>query len=363
MADLLELHQPGWTHRRFRHGRLHGASRIDRLYLAMSSAAFSLFVATAAVVGEVFDKGYPSDHLPVVARVAPARRRDPRILPPIDRRIFEAPAFFATLASRCIVSLCVSVAEAQDQLAAIKSCVRGLAFDHQFLPFVTGAPTARDRARLAVRAWRAWMCRSGWEVERCRGVWLERATRFEGGELRDQEEMRTWVSELSGAEAEEEEDRVRRGPEPEAQKAQASEKIRRRAAKWRLRSPRVQLRWMLGMDDMPLVDGPWIGTAAASFWGGVFEQDHGCVLTQMRRPGSWAQCRTSAARRTGTLAEALLGPRLRGLATRRLAQTDCRMRFGAGPTGCRMLYSRCCALWDGTSEVVARRSSGRTVPR
>lgn len=276
-ADLLELHQPGWTHRRFREGRLYGASRSDRLYVAISSAALSLFVASAAVLGDVFDQAFPSDHLPFLAWLALARSRDRRIAPPIDRRVFEAPKFFDILSARCAVVACKSVDEAQDQLGAIKDCVRSLAAEFQFWPFVSGVATARDRARLAVRAWRAWMCRRSSEVVRCCSVWPELASHFEGGELVDQTAMRYWVSELAGAEAEEEEARVRRGPEPEAQKSQASEKIRRRAAKWRLRAPRVHLRGLLDVNDRPLFEGPAIGAAVSSVWGDVFGREHECV--------------------------------------------------------------------------------------
>lgn len=59
VSGLLELHQPGMTHRRFRDGRLCCASRIDRVYVSLSPAAFSLFVGIASVRGNLFDREFP----------------------------------------------------------------------------------------------------------------------------------------------------------------------------------------------------------------------------------------------------------------------------------------------------------------
>lgn len=73
-------------------------------------------------------------------------------------------------------------------------------------------------------------------------MWPQLAERFEGGALVDPVAMRMWVSELSAAEADEQAELIRRGPEPEARTAQATEHARRRAAKCRLRTPRVHLR-------------------------------------------------------------------------------------------------------------------------
>lgn len=123
MSEWIEMHQLGWAHRRFRDGRLFGASRIDQLYVSMSLVACSLFVGSAAVVGDVFDRSFPSGHLPVVARLALARHL--RILHPLDGRIFEESGYSDALAMRCKVMRCSTVSEAQEQLCALKKCVRG----------------------------------------------------------------------------------------------------------------------------------------------------------------------------------------------------------------------------------------------
>lgn len=354
LADLLELHQPGWTYRRFRDGCLYGASRIDRVYLSLSPAAFSMFVASAAVVGDVFDRTYPSDHMPVMARLALARRRDSRIQAPIDRRAFEALAFFDVLARRCAVVSCATVAEAQALIVAVKKCLRGLAGDFQYWPFVSGVPTERDKARLAVRAWRAWLGRRAAEVQRCCNVWGALADRFDEGELRDPVEMRAWVSELTEAEAHEEEERVRRGPEPETQKAQASERIRRRAAKWRLRSLRVHLRGLLDETDSPLLDGAGIGSAVSSFWGSVFGREHACEdseaenwfldsVPDLSQAAPWHVTRGDVRKAASRIGHSALGP-------------------DGGRSGCQMRFSRC---FVQSAEVPARatpRHLVRTTP-
>lgn len=86
---LLELHQSCWTYRRLRGGVLRGASRIDRLCVGLSAAAFGAFAASCAVGGGLLCRSFPSDHLPVLARITQARRLDDRIRPGIDRRVLH----------------------------------------------------------------------------------------------------------------------------------------------------------------------------------------------------------------------------------------------------------------------------------
>lgn len=134
----------------------------------------------------------------------------------------------------------------------------------------------RDMAWLAMRA-SVVVWRPDVDVARCCAVWPQLAERFEAGELVAPAEMRVWVAGLADAEAQqEEEDRIRRGAEPEQHKAQATERVRRKVAKWRIRSPRVYLRDLLGPDDAPLLDGEAVGAVVHDFWGGVFGRKHGC---------------------------------------------------------------------------------------
>lgn len=66
MSEMLELHHPNWANRRFKESRLNGASQVDRVYLSLSPAAFSIFMAPASVRGETFGRAFPSDHLLVM---------------------------------------------------------------------------------------------------------------------------------------------------------------------------------------------------------------------------------------------------------------------------------------------------------
>lgn len=163
------------------------------MHLSLTPAACSLVAVTAFEVGYIFDRAFPSDHLPVMARIALARRGDHRILTPIDPRVFESPAFFDTLAMCRAATSCLSVAEAQDQFSALQTCVRDLSHVHQFRAFVFWVPTAPDKARFAMRAWRAWPGRQRTTVGRCFEVWPEMAEKFADGELLDIGGVRAWV--------------------------------------------------------------------------------------------------------------------------------------------------------------------------
>lgn len=123
---MLELHQSSWTRRRFRGGRLCGASRVDRWYLPLSSAALSLFVDTCSVGGDVYSRDYPSDHLPDVCGCT--------LGPPHPS---DSGDFSDILRHGCV----------EEQLDALKMCARGPAR-------AIGTASARNRARLAIRAWR-----------------------------------------------------------------------------------------------------------------------------------------------------------------------------------------------------------------
>lgn len=173
----------------------------------------------------------------------------------------------------------------------------------------------RDMAWLAMRA-SVVVWRPDVDVARCCAVWPQLAERFEAGELVAPAEMRVWVAGLADAEAQqEEEDRIRRGAEPEQHKAQATERVRRKVAKWRIRSPRVYLRDLLGPDDAPLLDGEAVGAVVHDFWG-EFSAESMDVKIRRRRNGSWALCRTSAHLSTGESSARLFGKRRRGRVTR-----------------------------------------------
>lgn len=137
--------------------------------------------------------------------------------------------------------------------------------------------------------------------------------------------MRAWAAELSEAEVHEEETRVRRGSEPDAQKAHASESIRRRAAKW----GGGPLASGVGAGDAPLLDGHAVGAAVPEFWGGIFGHDQAWkeseaeswfldMVPHLSRAVSWRVDREvvrAAVRRTGRSAtgpDGLLYSLLRG---------------------------------------------------
>lgn len=84
------------------------------------------FVATASARGDMFDRAFRSDFLPVMASADLAKPRDPRLAPPIDQRVFESPAFVELLERRCMIRERATVTAAQHQLCALKLCVRDL---------------------------------------------------------------------------------------------------------------------------------------------------------------------------------------------------------------------------------------------
>lgn len=62
-------------------------------------------------------------------------------------------------------------------------------------------------------------------------------------------------------------ERVRRGRQPDALKAQAQERVKRRVAKWRLRPFRIYLKRLLSDRGRPLLTSVAIGASVLAFWG------------------------------------------------------------------------------------------------
>lgn len=151
LSHLTELHQPCWTYRAFSGGRLDITSRLDRVYTSLPSAIFSFEFGSASVQGDIYRRGGPSDHLPVVVWL---RRRGPwdrRLLSPVDRGTFEDPRFYVALHASVAWCRLGDVAEAQEQSEAVKVVAREVAADTDLWPFAAVVPSARDRARLALR--------------------------------------------------------------------------------------------------------------------------------------------------------------------------------------------------------------------
>lgn len=99
---------------------------------------------------------------------------------------------------------------------------------------------------------------------------------FVEGEVRDCAALRRWVWELSEKEAAEEADRICCGPEPELPESQVAERVRRGAAKWRLRSPRVHLRGLLDRAGNPLLDAHSVGEEVSAVSGGELDVERDC---------------------------------------------------------------------------------------
>lgn len=210
LEHLTELRQPCWTFRAFAGGRLQVASRHDRVYTSMPSAVFSFFAGSAIVQGYIYRRDGASDHLPVLVRLRRRARRDPRLLPPVGRRVFERPTLYKALHS-CI-SICTQedVGGAQDQLEALEVVARDLAADRDLWPFSAGVATARDKARLALRTQRLWFVGRPVELLRLVTFWPDLARRFDSeGGLLDEAAFVRWVADLTEAEALEEQACVR----------------------------------------------------------------------------------------------------------------------------------------------------------
>lgn len=128
----------------------------------------------------------------------------------------RTPQFYCILRHRFEVKACASVQEAQEQLTGLKFCARSLAQARRYWPFLTGTPTARDKARLAMKVWRAWLAGDAKALASGCEVWPELAGHFVDGRLVDEGTMQVWVAELAAEELE----RIRRGPQPDTAKAQ-----------------------------------------------------------------------------------------------------------------------------------------------
>lgn len=178
LSHLTELHQPCWTYRAFVEGRIAVASRLDRVYSSLPSAAFSLLAGPAAVRGDILRRDGPSDHLPVVVRLRRRVFRDPRLLPPVDRRVFEHPLYYEALRKRIAISDPSSASDAQEQLEALKEVARDVALYKDLWPFAAGVATARDKARLALRAQRLWYGGRLSEILRVAARWPDLSARL-----------------------------------------------------------------------------------------------------------------------------------------------------------------------------------------
>lgn len=256
LEHLLEFQQPSWTLRRFAGRVLDVASRIDRIYASLPSVALSFLSGSCAVNGQLFDRDSAIDHLPVMLLLRRRRRRrDARVLPPFDRRIFECERFYKVLASRIRIESCATVADAQAQLTAFKLVAREVSGQCDLRSFQEGVPTARDKARLAIRAQAMWIQGRRDEVRRLLGVWpaLRTFLTDEGG-LRAEDGLVDWIAGLTEAEVAEEIARVSAAATPEWQKGQARERVQQRAARWRVRKRRVALQGLVSAQGEALVD-------------------------------------------------------------------------------------------------------------
>lgn len=271
MSNLLEFRQPSWTFRRFAGSVLDVASRIDRIYGSIHSVALSCLAASCAVRGLLLDRASPSEHLPVTLVLRRRCRWDPRVLSPLDRRVFEDPQFYRVLALRVQFEECVSVEAAQEHLVGFKAVVREVAAQRELWCFRDATATPRDQARLATRAQATWAAGRLDEVCRLRGVWPALCRHFDSrGGLRDERRMVEWVFELVESEATAEMVRLASAATPEWQKAQARERVRQRAARWCVRRRRVTLQGLISEEGEPLVDRETQGREISRHWGRVF---------------------------------------------------------------------------------------------
>lgn len=194
-------------------------------------------------------------------------------MPPLDRRVFEDPLIYEVLRRWVSFERCVDIADAQKQLVAFKLIVREVAQQRDLWSFRSGTATARDEARLAIRAQAMWISGRTDEVARLRAVWPALAAHFDSrGNLREELALVRWIDGLVEAEAAEEMAHVAAAPTPEYQKAQARERVRQRAARWRVKRRRVTMQGLVSVDGSPLVDPESQGQEISRHWGEVFAE-------------------------------------------------------------------------------------------
>lgn len=237
LSDMTEMHQEAWTFRRFERGCLATASRIDRANISLRPDVLHRFVVSVVAAGSVLERNIASDHLPLTVSFRKRRKRDPRVAPHVDRRVFDDPHLYADILSRSSVSSGLGVQDAFDQLQAFKSVARAVARERELCIFRVGEPSPRDQARLAMRALRLWHAHRKHDVRKVCDAWPALAAHFEDGELRSEEAYRRWVADLVEGEALATLHEIGQSGAPDAGKQQARDRVQARVAQWRVRMP------------------------------------------------------------------------------------------------------------------------------
>jgi endonuclease/exonuclease/phosphatase family metal-dependent hydrolase len=289
LSNLVELHQPDFTHCRMNEGRVRHLSRIDRVYTSIPSCELLDMWAVASVWGS-FD-AVPSDHLPVSVKMS----RKPSAVSSVVIRPWVAKSADFGEAVRRLWSLraCESAIGALQEL---KDCMRAAArevVESERSPVCGLLKSKLYAATLMVRAVRAGDYRAARKAQRL----LPRLADFVdiNSLAADVEGLYAYTASLNRADAEVDLAALAHGSADEAGAADAASRdvkragVLRRSCAWRLRRPRVQLRAIVGEDGCLAATPEEAGRLLVGHWQPVFEsreidRDAACEFLSYAQP-------------------------------------------------------------------------------